>query len=160
MGIEVAGVRGVAVQYGPRNTLGKYGRKGVEDGVVKSAEWVFDYNDLPEPSEGGLEFVLPAYAKIVSAKFETLVAFAGGTSLNAGLQKSDGTEIDDDGLFTTTNLAVANVNARGKTVAGSGALVGGSVGADAGELVVEATGTFTAGKGRIIVQYVVEKFGN
>jgi len=160
MGIETSAVRGVTVHYGPRVTTGKYGRYGNDTGLTKTAEWTFDYDDLPVAGEDTMGVSIPAYAKITSARLEVLTAFAGGTTYNIGLYTAAGVAIDADGIDAAVALAV--MDARGDVVVCDGALVGGvlSVGATAGKLTVAATGTYTAGKARLVVEYVVEKVGN
>lgn len=160
MGIEVAAVRGVAVHYGARSTDGKYGRYGGESGVTKSAEWTFSYDDLPVAGTDILGVSLPAYSQISSARLEILTAFAGGTSYNLGLEQSDGTDIDVDGIDAA--VALTAMDGVGDAVQCDGALVGGilSTGAAAAYLTVVATGTYTAGKARLVVEYTVAKSGN
>ena len=160
MSIETAAVRGVAVHYGPRTTTGKYGRAGNDTGLVKTAEWTFSYDGLPVAGEDTLGVSIPAYAKIVSARLEVLTPFAGGTSYDLGLYTAAGAEIDADGIDSA--VATAAIDARGDVVVCNGALVGGtlSVGAADGKLTVAATGTYTAGKARLVVEYTVEKVGN
>ena len=147
---------GVNAHYGTRAVDESKGSLNPGSGPVETAEWVFDYNNLPDASASNLDLAIPAYAKIVSAKIEVLTAFAGGTSLAVGLQDSAGTEIDDDGFLTAAQLATANIDARGDFVVGTGALVGVGIGAAAGELVVTAVGTFTAGKARVLVEFIKE----
>lgn len=164
MGIETAAVRGVAVHYGRRETTGKYGRLGNETGVVKTAEWVFDYDDLPDADTTKLGVSIPAYAKIVSAKLEILTAFTSTsttTDLTVGLQQADGTEVDNDGLLAATDATQTAIATRGNFITGAGALVGTDIGAAAGELVVApSVDDLLTGKARVIVEYVVEKVGN
>lgn len=114
----------------------------------------FRYDDLPAASstdEGRL--VIPAKSFIVSARLEVLEAFAGGTSYNIGTEQADGTDIDVDGLFAA--LALASIDTVGKWAVGAGALVGAvsSLTLDS-HLVAVATGTFTAGRARLIVEYI------
>jgi hypothetical protein len=169
MGYEADSKRSVQVHYGPRKTEGKFGRGYCSEDRVKTVEYVFSYDGLPVPGTSSLQAVIPAYAKVVDVTFEVITAFAGGTSYDIGLAQSDGTEIDNDGFFAA--LATASINARGKIVRGAGALcpqltsttVGEKVtqaltniGSAAGELKVVATGTYTAGKAKVIVKYITE----
>lgn len=172
MSYEAAGTRGVQVHYGPRATEGKFGRQYGSDDRIKTVEYVFTYDQLPTPGTSAIQYQIPAYAKIVDVYFETITAFAGGTSYDVGLAQADGTEIDNDGFFN--DIVTASINARGKIVRGTGALcptltsttVGEAVtqaytniGSAAGELKVAATGTFTAGKAKIVVRYITEGSG-
>ena len=154
MAFESAPVRGVQVHYGARNTNEKFGGSyGTKDGN-KMAEYTFTYDDLPAEGTGEMQFSFPAYSKILSARLEVLTAFAGGTSYNLGLYQSDGTVIDADGIDAA--VALASIDARGDLIECDGALIGASIGAAAGELRVAATGTFTAGKAKLVVEYMEE----
>jgi hypothetical protein len=155
MGFELDAKRGVLNHYGTRETNERFGGQTTnQQGTVKEAVWEVAYDKLPVAGADNLALSLPANSTIVGARFVTDVAFVGGTSYTVGLATSAGVAIDDDGLLTAANLPLANINAKGKTVVGTGALVNAPIGAAAGELVVAATGTFTAGRGRVIVQYI------
>lgn len=157
MSYELDPIRGVQVHYGQRTTTGKYGKEVPTEGLKRQVVYVFDYSDLPTNGATNMEFSIPAYSKIVGARFEVLTAFAGGTSYAVGLNDKAGNVIAATGLFTGTELALANINARGKFVTGAaGTLMNASIGATAGEVVVAATGTFTGGKARLIVEYIQE----
>lgn len=159
MGFENSAGLGVQNHYGPRTTNQKFGGK-VPDDVVKFAAWTFNYNDLPDAASDKLGVSLPAYAKILSARMEILTAFTSTsttTDLTVGLQTSGGTEIDDDGLITAANATQTTIGTRGNFITGSGALVGASIGATAGELVVTpSVADLLTGKARVIVEYIVE----
>jgi hypothetical protein len=159
MGIEIDSKRGVATSYGVRSTTGQYGsQESTKMGAIKSAMWTFAHNTLPTANTSKLQYVIPANATIVSARLIVDTAFTGGTSYTVGLQTAAGTAIDDDGLLTAAQLTVAsNHLTEGKVIVGSGALVGTTIGSTAGELVVIASGTFTGGTGRIIVEYIYNK---
>jgi len=156
MAFENDAKRGVLNSYGVRTTKQKFGGI-VDDDIIKTAAWTFSYDDLPVWTANKLELVIPAYAKILSARLEVITAFAGGTSYSVGLSKSvDGVAIDAAGLITAAQGALANINARGKFLIGTGALVGVAGSVDAAELTVTAVGAFTAGKARVVVQYLTE----
>jgi hypothetical protein len=164
MSIETAAVRGVAVHYGPRTTTGKYGRAGNDTGLVKTAEWTFDFDDLPAGSTDSLGVSIPAYAKIVSASLEILVGFTSTsttTDLLIGLETAAGGTIDADGLVAAAEATQAAILTRGLNVVGAGSLVGAGVGSAAGKLVVApSVADLLTGKGRVTVEYTVEKVGN
>ena len=162
MGFEIDAKRGVANHYGARKTNGKFGgQESTCKGIVKSAIWDFDYNDLPNYGSNGLQFVIPANATIVSAKLYVDVAFTSTsttTDLVVGLYTSAGVAIDADGLLAATDATQTAIGTAGNVVTGAGALIGKSIGAAAGELVVAGTDTdLTAGSGRIVVEYVYNK---
>jgi hypothetical protein len=97
---------------------------------------------------------IPALSGIVSARFLVTTPFAGGTSYTVGLYTKAGAAIDADGLLTAAQLATANIDAAGDFIVGSGALVEATVGAADAYLLMAASGTFTAGKGRLVIEYI------
>lgn len=96
---------------------------------------------------------IPAGSYITRAFLIVETAFAGGTSYNIGLSQKDGTVIDADGIDAA--VAVADLGAN-EVVVANGALVGGtaSTGANGGYVKVAATGTFTAGKAKLVIEYI------
>ena len=151
MALENSAGINVVNHYGPRDTDASKGGQAKSTGQIKRAEWQFDYSDLPTYGSTNLQFAIPANATIVSSKWITGTAWAGGTSLNVGLYQGDGTVIDADGLDAAITPTTA-----GAVIDGNGALVGATIGANAGELTVAATGTYTAGTATVIVEYHVE----
>ena len=147
---NTAGIN-VLNHYGPRDRDAKNGGQAKSTGQIKRAEWQFDYSDLPTYGSTNLQFAIPANATIVSSKWITGTAWAGGTSLNVGLYQGNGTVIDADGLDAAITPTTA-----GAVIDGDGALVGATIGANAGELTVAATGTYTAGTATVIVEYHLE----
>jgi hypothetical protein len=143
-------------------------------GLVK--EIVIDY-DLAELGANGVSYTsdlnndgtrdgfntgdccLPANASVLRVLSVTSVAAAGGTSIALGTFALDGTAIDADGLITATEGVVANQNLVGGRTYGAGAYVATSVdtpgiGTADGYLAITAVGTYTAGKGRILIEYI------
>lgn len=150
---EIMPVRGVTQHYGPRNKREDLGGRVCQD-YFKTARWEFSFNQLPAPGLSHIEQVIPAHSSIISARLVVKTAAAGGTSYAVGLQQSDGTEIDNDGLITAAVGTLAAMTPRGAVLNGTGALIGESIGANPGELVVIAVGTFTAARIEIIVEYI------
>ena len=161
MGYESNTGLGVLNHYGPRETNGKYGAASKGTGIVKRAQWDFSYDDLPDAATDGLGFVIPAGASIVSAVLYVDQAFTSTsttTDLTVGLQQANGTEIDNDGLIEADEATQTAIGTEGNVVTGAGALIGKSVGANNGELVVTpSVDDLTAGKARIVVEYVYDK---
>jgi len=161
MSFENQAIRGVLNHYGPREIEQKYGGD-IANSVIKTVVWTFDYDNLPDASTNGLEYVIPANATILSAKLQIITAFTSTstlTDLTVGLQKSDGTAIDDDGLITAAQATQTAIAVAGAIIDGAsgtaGALVGKTIGTSAGELVVTpTTADLTAGKARMIVEYI------
>ena len=148
---NTAGIN-VLNHYGPRDRDAKWGGQAKSTGQIKRAEWQFSYDDLPTAGTTNLQFAIPASATIVSSKWITGTAWAGGTSLNVGLYQGNGTVIDADGLDAAITPTTA-----GAVINGDGALVGAkTIGSEPGELTVAATGTYTAGTATVIVEYHVE----
>lgn len=157
MGFEVDSKRGVLKSYGVRTTNGKFGGV-VDDDLIKQAVWQFTYNDLPAGSTSNLSHSIPANSKILRAYLEVITAFTSTsttTDLQVGLEKADGTDIDLDGLVTAVNADQTAIGTAGKLITGSGALVGATIGADAGELVVTPTvADLLTGEARVVVDYL------
>lgn len=168
MSFEADNKRGVANHYGTRTTLGKFGAV-IPDDVVKYASWTFSYDNLPGDGFDGLNIFLPAGSVILEGYFQVITAFAGGTSYDIDFVNASGTAIGtgSDKLWDALLLAEIDSSAVGTAIKSSthtginsgNVLAGFAAGAEcvlasAGQLQVAATGTFTAGKARIIVQYL------
>jgi len=150
MSIEV--LNGVRNWYGPRGAEDKLPALIKTEGYTKEMVVDFNYDDLPTYSaDGAMVLEIPADSLIVSSKLHVKTAAAGGTSYNIGLYQSDSTVIDADGLDAAVATAALTEDA---WIVNDGALVGASIGAAAGQIVVAATGTFTAGSYRLIVEYI------
>ncbi len=159
MTLEKDGIRNVNKNYGTRETNGKYG--GVTDGdaFIKTAVWDFAYNDLPDAGATDQEHIIPAGSTIVSAHLRIITAFTSTsttTDLDVGLQRADGTQIDDNGLITATEATQTTIAVAGAYIAGAGALIGKISDATYnGELVVTPTvNDLTAGRGQVVVKYI------
>lgn len=162
MSYEIDAKRGVANHYGARTTDGSKGaQQSTKNGIIKSAVWDFSYDNLPASGTSNLQLAIPANATIVSAKLYVDVAFTSTsttTDLVVGLYTSAGVAIDADGLISASEATQTAIGTAGNVVTGAGALVGKTIGATAGELVVAGTDTdLLTGKGRIVVEYVYDK---
>jgi len=161
MSLEIQTLRSVTKNYGVRDTNQKYGGRNIQD-LIKTAVWTFDYDDLPDAAASNQEQSIPANSSIISAKIRIVTAFTSTsttTDLTVGLQESDGTEIDDDGLLTAVHLSQTTIAVAGAVYDGStgtaGALVGFTIGTAAGELVVTPSDTdLLTGRAEVIVEYM------
>lgn len=103
---------------------------------------------------------IPANSMITRVLLVPTEAAAGGTSIILGLYQEDGTAIDDSGLITATEGVLANLDAVGSGIQGQGALALPSSGVFTGTgsvdayVALKATGTFTAGKGKVIIEFL------
>lgn len=150
---------GLEVRFG--SDIGKRGmRAGVTTGAGKRRELVLEV-DLVKLGAGGTGFTsdlnndgtneafnpsntaLPIGAVIDQVRIVSIVTPAGGTGIVVGTYKEDGTVVDDDGIATT----IAGV---------AGAQVGTQVLQATGPWFVaaKATGTYTAGRIKVIVEYL------
>ena len=99
------------------------------------------------------DFAIPDQAIIDSCDvYMSDEAGAGGTSVAVGTFTLDGTAIDADGLLTATEGAVAALTANTKVAGSSGAQLGAGV-TQAAYVAMTVAGTFTAGKGRVVIRY-------
>lgn len=160
MGLETTAIRGVTAHYGKRETSKQYGGEFSIEGPIRTIDYVFDYNELPNYGSNNQQIVIPAYAKVISSYFEVLEAFTSTsttTDLDVGLYTSAGVAIDADGLHTAAQLTQTAIATRGNFYTGAGALVGVSIGATAGEVVVTPTvADLLTGKARLIIKYITE----
>lgn len=162
MTIELAPIRGVANHYGTRTTKNKYGgQESTKMGAVKSAEWHFTYDDLPAALNSNLPQVIPANASIVSAVLyvdEAFTSTSTTTDLTVGLEEKDGTDIDVNGLIEADEATQTAIGTAGNIVTGAGALIGKTIGTEAGQLIVApSVDDLLTGKARVVVEYVYDK---
>lgn len=144
--------QGVRKHYGPRDVEDKAPSRTSTAGEVKELVVEFNYDDLPSASElDNLVLSIPAHSFILSSHTHVKTAFVGGTSVSIGLQEADGTEIDNDGIDAAVATAALTANA---WIVNDGALVGASIGAEAGQVVVTASGSYTAGSAKLVVRYL------
>lgn len=102
---------------------------------------------------------LPANASVLRCIVVASEAAVGGTSITLGTFGLTGTAIDADGLITATEGVIANLNTVGGRTYGAGVYVATSVdtagvGTADAYLALTAAGTFTAGKGKILIAYI------
>lgn len=143
-------------------------------GAIKQLEIDFDLSRIPtgtvsyttdlnnDGTKDGFNLgdaYLPANASVLRATIVSQDAAAGGTSFTVGTYTIAGAAISATGLVTATEGVLANVNAAGKRTFGAGALVAAAAGtagvgtADA-FIGISTTGTFTSGRGRLIIEYI------
>lgn len=146
---------GLKVGFGTRTPEDKIAGLTRTAGAVEQVVLDFDYDDLPVVGGSDTQVLsIPAGSQIVSSKLNVKTAAAGGTSYNIGLYQADGTVIDADGIDAGVLTAALTA---GAWIENDGALVGASIGSAAGQIVVAATGTFTAGSYRLVIEYIKPK---
>lgn len=101
---------------------------------------------------------IPAHSSIVGGYLVAGEAAAGGTSIQVGLFTEAGAAIDADGLLLPASGVTANM-AQGDRINLDGAMVAATagtngIGAADGFIGITTVGTFTAGRGRIVIQYI------
>ena len=150
---------GLKVQFGPQEAR----NVGTTNAVTRRIVATIDLTDPPGfthdldndgTNDGYAEDAfIPAGAFITNSYLIVDEAAAGGTSINIGLYEADGTVIDADGIDAAVLTAEM---AADKAVVNDGALVRGTdtVGAADAYLFVAATGTFTAGKVKLVTEYM------
>lgn len=148
--------------------------------AVRSLSYYFDLTKL---ATGGIAFTtdrdnsgtvdgfnegdvaIPGGSGVLSVYGLCIVPFVGGTNMLFDLYELDGsnTTITNHSIFTSTNGATATWNTQGRLVAPDGVIPFNSanyVGADAipatrdAYLAIKANGTFTAGTGLILINYI------
>jgi len=147
-----------AQYYGPREVNEGLDNQVATYGLTRQRELYFDFEQanagLPtanaEDDAGTL--LIPANSFITNAYLEVGTAFTSGglATLELGLQQADGTAIDADGLDT---IAVAALTVGSWHVL-DGALVQATVGTDDAQISIDdAVAVFTAGTGRLVIEY-------
>lgn len=169
---------GLTVKYAgyfrdPANSVNKANELNVS-GALKQIELDYDLSRIPtgtvsyttdlnnDGTKDGFnlgDVYLPANASVVEVLMVAADAAVGGTSFTVGTYTIAGAAIAATGLVTATEGVIANINAAGKRIYGNGALVqltAGTAGVGAADafIGIATTGTFTAGRGRIIVRYI------
>lgn len=139
--------------YGPRSTealpyaVSKYGH-------IIEISVPFTFDKLPYAST--VDQAIPEikqYSLLKESWVEIVESFAGaGTeTFDFGIQETDGTEVDNDGLHAA--IAIADMTA-GSWFDGAGALIGDGL-PTAGQIVGAASaGTVTAGRGRLVLRFI------
>lgn len=154
---------GASTNYGERVTNeGLDSSVASQVGLVYQRELKFNFTQanagLPTVNADvdAAVLVVPANSLLVRAYLQVTTAFTSGgaATLELGLQDTAGVAIDADGIDT---IAVATLTANSWTTC-DGALVGATTGtADAQISIDDATAAFTAGEGRLIVEYIPQR---
>lgn len=105
------------------------------------------------------DIYLPANSSVLRVTLIVRTAAAGGTSITLGTYGLTGTAISANSLITATEGVLANLDTVGARTYGAGALVAATaetpgVGTADAYIALAATGTFTAGTGRILIEYI------
>jgi hypothetical protein len=142
---------GLIVGFGTNSEVVEGGSEKCDNGGgYKSRSVTFEYTDT------GVNVPVPAGAEIVGVKLKVDEAFAGGTAVLVG----DGS--DPDGFITATAGALAKLVA-GALINADGLYTSGTTDATAREFKLYASadtidlsysGTFTAGKATLVVNYI------
>lgn len=149
---------GLNVKFGTeRATVRVDGTKNAEDHRLvvlladATAVATTDTAAVAEPTEA----FIPSGAIITRAYFVVDTAFTSGgaATLDIGTKQKAGTNIDDDGIDAAVAVAALAANA---VIDCDGALVPGQVTADSYIMFTYNTAAFTAGAGRLIVEYTID----
>ncbi len=152
MGFESNTGTGSIAHYGARETNQKFGGNLTDGSGTNKVSYQFTYDDLPAgAASDNMYATIPANSLIKSAQIYVVDAMTGTSgTLTVGLEKQDGTDIDADGIDAAVAQAALVADA---VIICDGALVGASIGADAGQLLVATGGTVTAGEFKVVVEY-------
>lgn len=145
---------GLVVGFGPNYAERTVAGVESRSGDVKEAKLHFTWESTMGAS--GAKITIPANSLVKNVYMKVDTAFAGGTSLAFGDGGSTG------GWITATQGALANLTPAGTKIQAQGAYaytategqLPPKVYASATDLYITKVGTFTAGVGTIIVEYV------
>tara|TARA_B100002049_G_scaffold146858_1_gene109160 strand:- start:8636 stop:9091 length:456 start_codon:yes stop_codon:yes gene_type:complete len=140
-------INGARTSFGPRTPETELAASVLTLGVKKQLVVPVKYDQLPTHLEDDVTGAsLPANA-LITAVYATPanVAFAGGTSYDVNLVEDDGTAVT-----TVSTIVLADLNS------GAEATVADATVGTAGPVYVEVaeTGTFTAGEGAVVIEYI------
>jgi len=150
---------GAAQHFGPREANEGLDNSVSTYGVVQQRELYFDFAQANAglPTENAdtdaATLLIPANSIIVRSYLSVGTAWlsAGAATLELGVQGTDGSTVDADGIDTIAKAALT-VNA---WIVNDGALIGATVGtADVQISIDDAIAVFTAGTGRLVVEYI------
>ena len=161
---------GTVQWYGPREVNDGLPAGVATYGLKKQIQMPFDFSQLNlgefTGAQDAANLPIPANSVIVDAWLNVGTAFAGGTDITIGLDDNAASAIDADGIFTATAGAVAKLTANA-WIRGDGTLaVAGTAGDDVaigtadGYITIDANGTFTAGTGHLVVEYIQPTLAN
>lgn len=144
---------GLSVGFGPLDSKNPNAGPVQTEGNIEVLQFPFDYDalNLAGTAPSTKTVPIPANSTILRGNIRVTTAFAGGTNVNFGFINAAGTAIDIDGLDAA--VATAALDA-GLVVTFDGALIGKSVGAADAYFGGSYSGTYTAGKGIITIEYV------
>lgn len=149
----------------PRTIQGDNALKVIEIDVdlskLASGEITYTWDNDNDGAPDGFQeddVFLPKNSVVISAYWVSTLTAVGGTSVKIGTFQKDGTVIADNNIFTATELVTANM-AVGMKNQGAGALTATAAGtAGSGSVdayvAMTATGTYTAGKAKVIIKYL------
>jgi hypothetical protein len=138
-------------------------RLGPTSGAVREVICDFTFDRMPTQSAtDSLVHTIPASAVFIDAVLITKETWVGGTSLEVGLDSTAGVPFSAAGFITAVVGVTANLVA-GTAIRGRGTLIS-NVDADGfltgpqvpnvpTQINVNAVGTFTAGRSKLIIRY-------
>lgn len=143
--------RRAATHYGTREIEDVMGSVYPTDSGKEVLEFVYSFDDLPVAGLDAAILQIPANAVLTEATIDVISAMTGTTgTMTLGLYEPDATVIDADGIDAAVAQAALVANAR---IVCDGALIGATIGANAGQLVVVTGGTVTGGKFLVRLEY-------
>lgn len=145
MGVLMHAEQGQVVDSGVTNTKRQMAVFTIEDATTLA--------DADTDQVGPTEAPIPAGAVILNAWIVVDAAFTSGGAavLDVGTKAAAGTTIDDDGIDAAVALAALGAD---DVVAADGALIGTKVTADSYITATYDTAAFTAGSGKVVVEYL------
>ena len=149
MGNNVEIINGSRTSFGPRGSETRLAAAVSTFGVRKQLVVPVKFDALPEHTEGDVTGAYIPDNAVVTAVYVTPAntAFAGGTSYEVDLVEDDGTSITGGELVSAITLAAMN--------AGGEATINNAIVTEGPAFVeLNATGTFTAGEGALVIEYI------
>lgn len=138
-------VGGRYTHFGPRGLDQKFGAAQSRVGPDTYLEYIFDYNDVPQPGANELILSIPQYAHILEASVYALEGANAAATLSVGLSDVDGAN-----TIALASAAAGDLVNKGDAVVGSGAGVGDTIPA---LKQVDVDTTATEGVFKVVIKY-------
>lgn len=161
---------GTVQHYGPRQFNDGLPAGVATYGLKKQIQMPFSFDQLNlgqfTGTQDAANLPIPANSVLTDAWLHVTTAFLSGTDITIGLDDNAASAIDANGILTATAGAVAKltvnawIKADGALVAVGSAGDDEAIGTSDGYITIDANGTFTAGEGYLVVEYMQPTLAN
>ncbi len=147
---------GLFVGFGTRDSSNQNAATVRTMGNVEIMQFPLNFDNMPASgtAPSSKSILIPRHSTMTAGNFRVSEAWAGGTNIDFGTMDSAGVAIDDDGFDVAVLTAALTLDA---VIDFNGALMNDidtSIGVVDTYFATLVTGTFTAGKGIVTLEYI------